>query len=199
MGGMKATSSKTVMVPDELGKPSDKRCFLPDDAKAPGFSTEIVTEPRLLTGGIGSTGPLARSLFLLGYTEEQALIIKIKGKGLVIFTGCGHPKIEVILKMVRRLTKEPIYAIGGGLHFPITRGRGNYAGIQIQMLIGTGLPFWRRITDDELGHTINAINDAGPKKVFLSAHDTCDYSLRRFENELKAETLVLSAGASYQL
>ena len=156
----------------------------------------------MLAAGIASTGPLARSLFLLGYTEEQALVAKLKGKGLVIFTGCGHPTIEVILNMVTRLSDDPIYAIGGGLHFPITSGRGSYEGmpgIKLQMIVGTGKPPWQRISDNDLSSTINAINAGGPKHVFLSEHDTCDHSIQRFGNELKAETKVLKTGAIYKL
>jgi len=159
----------------------------------------VVTEPRLLSAGIASTGPLARSLFFFGWTEEQALLVRIKGKGLVIFTGCGHPTIEVVLQMVARLSDQPVYAIGGGLHFPVTAGRGKYKGIQIQMIMGTGKPPWQRITDDDLSSTIKSINTAGPKHVFLSAHDTCDYALKRFQNELKAETQVLRTGETYRL
>ena len=199
MGGMRALRSKQVAVPEELGAPGGKPCFLPGEAGVEGFNAEVVKEPRLLAAGIASTGPLARSLFFLGWTEEQALLARIKGKGLVIFTGCGHPTIEVILQMVNRLSNEPVYAIGGGLHFPVTHGRGKYKGIQMQMLFGTGKPPWRRITDDDLSSTIKCINTAGPKHVFLSAHDTCDYALKRFENELNAETQVLRTGASYRL
>jgi 7,8-dihydropterin-6-yl-methyl-4-(beta-D-ribofuranosyl)aminobenzene 5'-phosphate synthase len=38
-----------------------------------------------------------------------------------------------------------------------------------------------------------------PKHVFLSAHDTCDYAIDRFRNELKSEVEVLKAGATYVL
>lgn len=201
MGGMKAFRSKEkkVLVPEEIGSPGGKTCFLPGEVKTPGFSSELVTGPRILAAGIASTGPLARSLFFLGYTEEQALVAKIEGKGIVVFTGCGHPTIEVILEMVKRLTDEPIYAVGGGLHFPITGGRAykGLPGIQPQMIVGTGKPPWRRIKKNELTRTIQAIDAAGPDRVFLSAHDTCDYSIRRLEDELSAETIVLKAGATY--
>lgn len=199
MGGMKAQRSKQVTIPEGLGAPKGKPCFLPDEAGANQFDKEVVREPRMLAAGIASTGPLARSLFFFGWTEEQALLARIKGKGLVIFSGCGHPTIEVIISMVRHLSSEPIYAIGGGLHFPLTTGRGKYKGIQPQMVFGTGKPPWQRITDDDLSNTINSINAAGPQKVFLSAHDTCDYALKRFENELKAETNLLKAGATYEI
>lgn len=199
MGGMKAQRSKQVMVPEELGAPGGKPCFLPDEAGAGDFNAEIVKEPRLLAAEIASIGPLARGLFFFGWTEEQALLARVKGQGLVVFSGCGHPTIEVILEMVHRLSNEPVYAIGGGLHFPVTSGRGRYKGIQAQMIFGTGKPPWRRVTDDDLSQTIRSINAASPKKVFLSVHDTCDYALKRFENELEADTCVLRAGASYRL
>ena len=199
MGGITAQRSRQVTVPDELMSPRPKPCFVPDKAGAKGFKTELVEKPRLLGGGIASIGPLARSLFILGYTEEQALLARVKDKGLIVFTGCGHPTIEVILEMVGHLSNEPLYAVGGGLHFPVTGGRGNLAGIQFQTFIGTGKPPWQRINDEDLSRTINAINAAGPKKLFLSGHDTCDYALNSMKRGLKAETEVLKAGATYRI
>jgi 7,8-dihydropterin-6-yl-methyl-4-(beta-D-ribofuranosyl)aminobenzene 5'-phosphate synthase len=197
MGGIKASRSKCVTVPMKLGMPKSQPCFLPAKAEAEGFKCELVDRPQLLTGGFATTGPLARSLFFFGLTEEQALIAHIKNKGLFIFTGCGHPTIELIVQMVRRLSKEPIYIIGGGLHFPITGGRGNRAGIQFQTIIGTGKPVWQRLTDDDLSRTIAELNKFNPSKVYLSGHDSCDYSLTRMKQELKAETETLKAGKTY--
>lgn len=199
MGGLAAQRARQVTLPPELMPSTSMRCFLPDRAAAPGFEAEVVEGPRLLAAGIASTGPLARSLFFFGFTEEQALLARIEGKGLVVLTGCGHPTIEVVLQMVRRLSDEPLYAVGGGLHFPVTGGRGNRAGIQFQTLLGTGKPPWQRITDEELSRTIAAINAAGPQQVYLSAHDTCDHALGRLLAELHAETQVLEAGATYRL
>ncbi len=199
MGGIKASRSKCVAMPEELGLPKGQPCFLPAKAEAKGFKCELIERPQLLTTGIATTGPLARSLFFFGLTEEQALFAHVKGKGLVIFTGCGHPTIELIVQMVNRLSKEKIFAIGGGLHFPVTGGRGNRAGIQFQTIIGTGKPVWKKITDDDLSSTIDALNKFNPSKVFLSGHDSCDHSLSRMNQEIKTETAVLSAGATYRL
>jgi len=176
-----------------------KPCFLPDESKAEGFREELIKAPRVLTCGIASTGPLARSLFTFGHTEEQALVVKLKNKGLAVFTGCGHPTIEVILKMVRKISDEPIYAIGGGLHFPIGEGRGNRAGVQFQTIFGTGKPPWEKVSIDDLNRTIDAINKVNPQKVYLSAHDSSDFALDHFEKNLKAATHVLKAGESYSI
>lgn len=199
MGGFKAVRTNHVTVPREIGGPGGRACFLPSEANTEGFQTEVVEGPRMLAAGVASTGPLARSLFLLGWTEEQAIVARLKDKGLVVLTGCGHPTIETITLMVRRLSDDPIYAVGGGLHFPITDSPLRRPGIKVQMIWGTGKPPWRRLTDEDLNSTIDNLNAAGPKRVLLSAHDTCDYAIDRFKNELKSETEVLRAGATYQL
>jgi len=125
MGGIPAQRRRQVTLPVEMMSQEPKPCFLPDRAEAQGCTAELIETPRVLTAGIATTGPLARSLFMFGYTEEQAVLARIKGKGLAVFTGCGHPTIEVVLEMVSHLSNEPIYTIGGGLHFPVTGGRGN--------------------------------------------------------------------------
>lgn len=197
VGGMDAARSRRVAVPSELGEPKGKPCYLPDAASAEGFAAEVVKSPKMLAAGVGTTGPLARSLFFLGLCEEQALVAHVRDKGLVVITGCGHPTIEVILEMVRRLSAEPLYAIAGGLHFPVTKSRFRHWGIQLQMFFGTGKPPWQRISDEDLSRTIDKINETGPKKVLLSAHDTCDHALNRLSRELEADTTILEAGATY--
>ncbi len=199
MGGLKAQRRRRVTLPEAFGPAGGKPCYLPDTAQAEGFDVRITDGPRMLEGGIASTGPLARALYFLGLTEEQALVAHVKGKGLVVLTGCGHPTIEVILRMVRRLSNEPIYAIGGGWHFPVTAGRGNYGGLQIQMIVGTGKPWWERVTDEDLTRTIRAIRKENPQRVLLSAHDTCDHALGRISREVEAQVDVLKAGATYVL
>jgi 7,8-dihydropterin-6-yl-methyl-4-(beta-D-ribofuranosyl)aminobenzene 5'-phosphate synthase len=198
MGGLAGQRAREVQLPDALVPSQPRPCFLPEEADISGFEPRLVDGPQLLSAGIASTGPLARSLFVLGYIEEQALLARIRGKGLVVLTGCGHPGVEVILDMVRHLSDEPLYGLGGGLHFPIKKGRGGRAGIDLQNLMGTGKPPWQRITDDDLSRAIAAINAAGPQRVVLSGHDTGDYALARMQEELEAETQVLKAGASYR-
>jgi len=199
MGGARAMRRGQVAVPDELGSPTGQPCFLPAPATAPGFRAEVITGPRRLAAGLGTTGPLARGLFLLGFTEEQALVARIAGQGLVLITGCGHPTVAVLLEMLRALSSEPLYALVGGLHFPLTDGRGNRAGIQLQRLIGTGKPPWAPPTDADLDGAIEAIRAAQPRRLLLSAHDTCDHALERLGREVPAEVEVLEAGATYTL
>lgn len=153
----------------------------------------------MLAAGIASTGPLARRLFFLGWTEEQALVMRLRGKGLVVFTGCGHQALATLLEMVRKMSSQPIYAIGGGLHLPLTEGRLKKMGIDLQMIIGTGKMPWGRITEADVELVVDAIRSAKPKYLFLSGHDSCDEALRRLAASSGSETTVLEAGANYRI
>jgi 7,8-dihydropterin-6-yl-methyl-4-(beta-D-ribofuranosyl)aminobenzene 5'-phosphate synthase len=49
--------------------------------------------------------------------DDQALVVDVAGKGLLVITGCGHAGIVNICRYARRLTGErPLYAVLGGFH-----------------------------------------------------------------------------------
>jgi 7,8-dihydropterin-6-yl-methyl-4-(beta-D-ribofuranosyl)aminobenzene 5'-phosphate synthase len=49
--------------------------------------------------------------------DDQALIVDIKDKGLLVITGCGHAGIVNICRYAQRLTGgRPLYAVMGGFH-----------------------------------------------------------------------------------
>jgi 7,8-dihydropterin-6-yl-methyl-4-(beta-D-ribofuranosyl)aminobenzene 5'-phosphate synthase len=49
--------------------------------------------------------------------DDQALIMDVRDKGLVVITGCGHAGVVNICRYARRLTGErPVYAVIGGFH-----------------------------------------------------------------------------------
>ena len=49
--------------------------------------------------------------------DDQALIANVRGKGLVIMTGCGHAGIINIVRYARMLTGvDEVYAVIGGFH-----------------------------------------------------------------------------------
>src|SRR5215831_1376197 len=49
--------------------------------------------------------------------DEQGLILNVAGKGLVVFTGCGHAGVVNIARYAQRLTGgQPLYALLGGFH-----------------------------------------------------------------------------------
>jgi 7,8-dihydropterin-6-yl-methyl-4-(beta-D-ribofuranosyl)aminobenzene 5'-phosphate synthase len=49
--------------------------------------------------------------------DDQALIVNVRGKGLIVITGCGHAGVVNISRYARRLTGEqPLHALLGGFH-----------------------------------------------------------------------------------
>lgn len=49
--------------------------------------------------------------------DDQALVLNVAGKGLVVITGCGHAGIVNICRHARRLAgDQPLYAALGGFH-----------------------------------------------------------------------------------
>lgn len=49
--------------------------------------------------------------------DDQALIVNVRGKGLVVLSGCGHAGIVNTVRYARKLTGvERVYAVLGGFH-----------------------------------------------------------------------------------
>jgi 7,8-dihydropterin-6-yl-methyl-4-(beta-D-ribofuranosyl)aminobenzene 5'-phosphate synthase len=49
--------------------------------------------------------------------DDQAVVINVRDRGLVILTGCGHAGIVNIVHYARKLTGiEQVYAVIGGFH-----------------------------------------------------------------------------------
>ncbi|MDQ6649830.1 MAG: MBL fold metallo-hydrolase [Actinomycetota bacterium] len=104
--------------------------------EAVGFQVIEEQQPSfLLDGSVLITGEVARTsgyepgfppqqAFLDGswqpdplVLDDQALIVDVRGKGLVVITGCGHAGVVNITRYARRLTGDrPLYAVLGGFH-----------------------------------------------------------------------------------
>jgi 7,8-dihydropterin-6-yl-methyl-4-(beta-D-ribofuranosyl)aminobenzene 5'-phosphate synthase len=49
--------------------------------------------------------------------DDQALVVHLRGHGLVVLTGCGHAGVINILRQAKRLTGvNRVHALIGGLH-----------------------------------------------------------------------------------
>jgi 7,8-dihydropterin-6-yl-methyl-4-(beta-D-ribofuranosyl)aminobenzene 5'-phosphate synthase len=49
--------------------------------------------------------------------DDQALVVDLRGKGLVVLTGCGHAGVVNVVRQAQRLTGTPrLHALLGGLH-----------------------------------------------------------------------------------
>ncbi len=70
----------------------------------PGFPPQ-----QALRGGRWEPDPLV--------LDDQALIVHVRGKGLVVLTGCGHAGVVNITRYARKLTGvSQVHAVMGGFH-----------------------------------------------------------------------------------
>ncbi len=88
----------------------------------------LVMEQALLTGTVEATTPYETPLpgakrVVAGkeehdpFTDEQALVMHVKGRGLVVVGGCSHPGIVNMIKYAQKLTGvKRVAAIIGGFH-----------------------------------------------------------------------------------
>jgi 7,8-dihydropterin-6-yl-methyl-4-(beta-D-ribofuranosyl)aminobenzene 5'-phosphate synthase len=80
--------------------------------------------------------------------DDQALVVDVAGRGLVVLTGCGHAGMVNIVRYAQRLTGvERVHAVLGGFHL---------SGPQFETVIGP---------------TVHALADIGPD-VVVPAHCT---------------------------
>jgi 7,8-dihydropterin-6-yl-methyl-4-(beta-D-ribofuranosyl)aminobenzene 5'-phosphate synthase len=63
--------------------------------------------------------------------DHQALVANVRGKGLVIVTGCGHAGAVNIVRHAQRLTGVPrLHALLGGLHLTHAQRNLGFHGIE---------------------------------------------------------------------
>jgi 7,8-dihydropterin-6-yl-methyl-4-(beta-D-ribofuranosyl)aminobenzene 5'-phosphate synthase len=154
----------------------------------------VITDPVVLGEGIASIGVIPRFLFLMGLTLENALAVNVAGKGIVLIVGCGHQTIERIIERTQALFDEPIYAIIGGLHYPVNGGRIMLGPLNIQRIVGSDQPPWTGIQESDVESAIAAIRKVSPRVVALSAHDSSDWCIHRFKEAFGETYMTVSVG-----
>ncbi len=184
VGGMKEQKNGTFSLSQgkvEIGRiPVFAPGALVPSAWNQGPEVRVVQAPEVLKPGIASTGVIPRFLFIMGNSPEQSLVVNVKGKGLVVIIGCGHPTIERIIKRVKMISGERIYAVIGGLHFPVNGGRVMLGPINVQKLVGSDAPPWRGLGGKDVLSAVDALKKLNPALVALSPHDSSDWSLAEF-------------------
>ena len=199
VGGIKNQLRKTFSVSKHPANWKGKTAYTPVKMHHP--TADIISNncPVLISKGVLLTDPLPAMLFFMGKTLEQAIVINLKGKGLVVIVGCGHQKIDKLLDYLEKLIPIKIYAVIGGIHFPVTESREKILTLQMQKFVGSGKPPWSRITKEELDNLIKYLKNKEVKKVAVSAHDSCDYTLEQFKNNWKDNYIEIKVGKTFSL
>ena len=152
---------------------------------------EITTGSTVIGPGMAVLPPLPRMLFWPGYVTEQALVVNVAGFGLVLISGCGHPRIEQILGVTENVLDVPIKAVVGGLHLPV-----HAAGTPLvpQAVIGNPHPPWQPISERDAEQVLDEVEARGPRLVALSGHDSTPWTYGAFTRRFGDRYRTLRAG-----
>jgi hypothetical protein len=119
VGGLRAVRRRTFAFAAEPLEPSGVPAHVPTRMHHPRADIAVTTHPQVIGPGIAVLPPLPRMLFWLGCVTEQALVVHVRGFGLVLISGRGHPRTEQILGVTEQVPGIPIRAVAGGLHLPV--------------------------------------------------------------------------------
>ena len=107
--------------------------------------------------------------------DDQAIVMKLAGKGLVVVSGCAHSGIVNTLMFAKQITGEQkIHAVLGGFH-----------------LSG---PFFEKIHDP----TVEALKKIDPE-VLIPMHCTGWKATQRFQKEFTESFVLNSVGSKVML
>jgi len=107
--------------------------------------------------------------------DDQALVVHLAGRGLVVVTGCGHAGVVNIVRYARALTGvNRVHAVLGGFHL-------------------TGALF-----EPVIGPTVEALGELGPDLV-VPAHCTGWRGMHELANRLPAAFVPNSVGTRLEL
>jgi len=107
------------------------------------------------------------------FYDDQAVAVKVKGRGLVVIGGCSHAGIINTIKHMQKLAQtEKVHAVLGGFHL-------------------TGPLF-----EPVIGPTIEEMKKIGPDFV-VPMHCTGWKAINRFAQEMPEQFLLNSVGTTY--
>jgi metal-dependent hydrolase (beta-lactamase superfamily II) len=196
VGGYRWLRRGTFSLGNEQVDLRGKRIFVPVDVTYPGVTPIISRLPTMIGPGVATTGAIAGQLYM-GRVEEQALAIRVQGKGVVLVVGCGHQDLARILARSAELFDEPLYGLIGGLHYPVPHGRVMTAGIDLQRLFVFG-PL-RGPTSADVARNVGLLAAREPAWVSLSSHDSSDDSVNAFRTAFGARYHDLKVGEWLQV
>ncbi len=186
VGGSVAERSGVLPADGSLPELKGKILLTPEHVSYPGATSTVLDSARKLFEGVATTGPVMRSLFL-GPIGEQALVVNVAGRGLVVIVGCGHPTIPRLLGRLAEIFPEPLYGMVGDLHYPVPAGRMRIAGLDAQRLFASGSGPFRQITMAEAQAELALLDRL--QLLALGGHDTSDevlaWAATRFEERFR--------------
>jgi 7,8-dihydropterin-6-yl-methyl-4-(beta-D-ribofuranosyl)aminobenzene 5'-phosphate synthase len=91
VGGLGAICRPTFAFAAQALEPPGVPADVPTPMHHPRADIAVTAGPRVTAPAIAAP---PRMLFWAGHLTEQALVVNVRGVGLVLISGCGHPRIE---------------------------------------------------------------------------------------------------------
>ncbi len=195
VGGKRWKTAGTFSLSGQQQDLGEVKVYTPAEMSYPGLEPVFTPQPRKIAEGVATTGVLNSPMFH-GDTAEQALIINVEDFGLVVISGCGHPGIEKIVVRAQTLLEEPVRALLGGFHLPVTTGRNITP--DFRFTVAGKLP-WEPLTIGDLEQKISFLKEHGVQQVGISPHDSCDTTIDTFRKAFQQDYEDLVVGRNITL
>ncbi|MDH5543900.1 MAG: MBL fold metallo-hydrolase, partial [Nitrospinota bacterium] len=158
----------------ELGEES---FYVGESAAYPVLEPTWNENPVAIGKGIATTGAIPNRDFMMGWTAEQALVVNVEGKGLVVISGCGHQTLRRIVERAEMMFDAPMYGIVCGYHYPVTDSKLRMLAVEMQKYMpGHNHPLIS-ISDTDVEENIGFLKEKELKLVAMSPHDCCDNAI----------------------
>ena len=177
VGGLRMARHRTFGLSPAPLEPRGLPAYVPTEMTHDRADVIPVSGPRVIAPGVAVLPPLPAVVFL-GPVAEQALVVNVRGFGLVLLTGCGHPPMERILGVTEMVLDVPIGAVVGGLHLPVHPWG---TPLLPQAVLGNPHWPWQPIGERDATEVIEQIRGRGPRVVALSGHDSTPWTFEAFQ------------------
>jgi 7,8-dihydropterin-6-yl-methyl-4-(beta-D-ribofuranosyl)aminobenzene 5'-phosphate synthase len=178
VGGPRAMARRTFSFAAEAVEPRGVMAYVPTAMRHDRAEVRRTTGPRVVAPGVAVLPPLPRMLFWIGPVAEQALVVNVRGFGLVLLTGCGHPQIERILGVTEQALDVPLVP---------------------QAVLGSPKWPWQLIGERDVEHVLDEIDARGPRVVALSSHDSTPWTYGAFADRFGDRYRTLRAGEELRI
>jgi 7,8-dihydropterin-6-yl-methyl-4-(beta-D-ribofuranosyl)aminobenzene 5'-phosphate synthase len=152
---LKKNHNVTVYMPQSLPQ------SVKDTVRQAGARVADVKKPIKICKDVYSTGELG------DFIREESLIIKTS-KGLIVITGCAHPRVVSIVQKAKEMLKSDVYLVLGGFHL-----------------------CWMSLS--KVKKIINGVKKEGVKKV-APCHCSGDIARKQFEKAYGKDFILVGAG-----
>jgi 7,8-dihydropterin-6-yl-methyl-4-(beta-D-ribofuranosyl)aminobenzene 5'-phosphate synthase len=144
VGGTAAWQQRSISFGDYTGDLSRMPVYTPIEMTYAGASLTHSAQPVLVASDIATTGVIPYpEIFPLSVLQpighEQALVVNVAGRGLVLITGCGHPTLEKLVTRAESLFGLPVVGVVGGLHLQQSSSEALQPGIELLQARNPGL------------------------------------------------------------